>query len=107
VFAVRRGVVHTPPLSSGCLEGVTRGVLMEVAHGLGIPMDERVLTPDDLRAADEIFISSTSRNLIGVEAIGEHSYPNAPGPVTRRLEAAFAAYVADYIAKCTAGAERK
>jgi branched-chain amino acid aminotransferase len=98
VFAVKDGRVLTPPLASGCLEGVTRGVLLEIAPGLGIPMEEHRLTPDDLRGAEEVFISSTNRNLIGVGVIDGHPFVGAPGPVTRRMEEAFAAYVADYVA---------
>lgn len=99
VFAVQRGRVLTPPLTSGCLEGVTRGVLLEIAPGLGIPMEERPLKPDDLRQSDEMFISSTNRNLLGVGTLEEHVFPVVPGPITRRLEEAFAAYVADYVAR--------
>ena len=99
VFAVRGGAVCTPPLSSGCLEGITRGVLLEIAGAAGVPIEERVLMPDDLVRADEVFISSTSRNLIGVGAIEDHVFPHAPGPVTHRLEEAFAAYLKDSIAR--------
>ena len=99
VFAVSGGRVLTPPLSSGCLEGVTRGVLLEIAPRLGIPMEERALTPADLRRADEMFISSTNRNLIGVGSLEDHTFTGAPGPITRRLEEAFAAYVAEYITR--------
>jgi len=99
VFAVSGGRVLTPPLSSGCLEGVTRGVLLEIAPRLGIPMEERALTPADLRRADEMFISSTNRNLIGVGSLEDHTFAGAPGPITRRLEEAFAAYVAEYITR--------
>jgi branched-chain amino acid aminotransferase len=99
VFAVSGGKVLTPPLSSGCLEGVTRGILLEIAPRLGIPMEERTLTPADLRRADEMFISSTNRNLIGVGSLEDCTFEVAPGPITRRLEEAFAAYVADYTAR--------
>ncbi|HXZ20989.1 MAG TPA: aminotransferase class IV [Candidatus Acidoferrales bacterium] len=99
VFAVTGGRVLTPPLASGCLEGVTRGVLLEIAPRIGIPMEEHTLTPDDLRRADEMFISSTNRNLLGVGSLEDQIFEGAPGPVTRRLEEAFAAYVADYVAQ--------
>jgi branched-chain amino acid aminotransferase len=99
LFAVQGGRVLTPPLTSGCLEGVTRGVLLELAPRLGIAMEERTLTPGDLRGAEEMFISSTNRNLLGVGALEDHVFAGAPGPVTRRLEEAFAAYVAEYVAR--------
>jgi branched-chain amino acid aminotransferase len=106
IFAVSAGRVHTPPLSSGCLEGVTRSVLLEIAPKLGIPMEERTLTPADLRRADEVFISSTNRNLLGVGSIEDHVFAGAPGPITRRLEEAFAAYVAEYVARQSVAAAR-
>ena len=74
-------------------------MLLEIAPSLGIPMEERALTPADLRRADEMFISSTNRNLLGVGSLEDHTYAAAPGPITRRLEQAFAAYVADYLAR--------
>ncbi|MGB6200477.1 MAG: aminotransferase class IV [Candidatus Acidiferrales bacterium] len=97
VFCVRRGTVETPPLSAGCLEGVTRGLLLELAPAAGVPMIERTLRPEDLFSADEIFITSTNRSLLGIGEIAGHNYPAAPGPVTRKLEKMFAAYMNDYV----------
>ncbi|HKO04590.1 MAG TPA: aminotransferase class IV [Candidatus Acidoferrales bacterium] len=107
VFAVQGGRVLTPPLASGCLEGVTRGVLLELAPRLGIAMEERTLTPSDLRGAEEMFISSTNRNLLGVGALEDHVFAGAPGPVTRRLEEAFAAHVAEYVARQSVAPSRR
>ena len=69
LFCVRQGRVLTPPLSSGCLEGVTRSVLLEVAPAAGHPIEEAVLLPRDFFAADEVFITSTNRSLLGVVEI--------------------------------------
>jgi branched-chain amino acid aminotransferase len=99
IFCVRRGTVETPPLSSGCLEGVTRGLLLELAPPAGVPMIERTLSPEDLFSADEIFITSTNRSLLGIGEIAGHSYAAAPGPVTQKLEKMFAAYMNDYVAQ--------
>jgi len=107
LFIVQNGKVLTPPLSSGCLEGVTRSVLLEIAPKLGVPMEEKTLTPADLRKADEMFISSTNRNLIGVGSLEDHAFAAAPGPITRILEEAFAAYVADYIARLSVSSAAK
>jgi branched-chain amino acid aminotransferase len=89
--------VITPPLSSGCLEGVTRGILFEIAPEAGIHVAEQTLHPEDLYAADEVFVSSTNRNVIGVGEIAGRKLSAAPGPATRRLDSLFAAYVAEYI----------
>jgi branched-chain amino acid aminotransferase len=99
IFCAREGKVLTPPRDSGCLEGVTRAILLEIAPGVGVPIREQTLRPEDLFAADEVFISSTNRSLLGVGEIAGHRFASAPGPITERLERAFAAYMADYVAR--------
>jgi branched-chain amino acid aminotransferase len=99
MFCVQGGRVLTPPLDSGCLEGVTRALLLEIAPGAGVPAEERVLRPEDLLAADEVFISSTNRSLLGVGELRGHVYAEAPGPVTHKLEKVFAEYIANYVAQ--------
>jgi len=105
LFAVKNEKILTPPLNSGCLEGVTRGILMEIAPEAGVSVIEQALRPEDLYSADEVFISSTNRNLIGVGEIAGHKIP-APGPVCHRLNDVFDAYVADYVARRLASAAR-
>jgi branched-chain amino acid aminotransferase len=99
VFAVQAGQVLTPPLSSGCLEGVTRAILLEIGKDAGVTIEERTLRPEDLFAANEVFISSTNRSVLGVGQIESHTLAAAPGPVTGKLEKAFSAYVAEYLAR--------
>jgi branched-chain amino acid aminotransferase len=97
IFCVRGGRVTTPPLSSGCLEGITRGVLLEIGAAAGVPVEEGVLHPEDLYAADEVFISSTNRSMLGVGEINGHMITAAPGPITKKLEKVFAGYMREYI----------
>ena len=97
IFCVRSGRVCTPPLASGCLEGVTRSVLLEIGNGAGAPVEECTLLPDELYAADEVFISSTNRSMLGVSEVNGRRIASAPGPVTLKLEKAFAEYVREYI----------
>jgi branched-chain amino acid aminotransferase len=99
VFCARDGRVFTPPLSSGCLEGVTRGVLLDIAPATGVPVEEKTLRPEDLYAADEVFISSTNRSLIGVSEVEGHKFADAPGPITQRLEQAFNNHMIDYVSR--------
>ncbi|HEV2289506.1 MAG TPA: aminotransferase class IV [Candidatus Acidoferrales bacterium] len=106
VFCVRGGKVQTPPLGSGCLEGITRSILLEIGPRIGISCAEATLRPEDLYAAEEVFISSTNRNLLPVGEIAGHRYANAPGPVTRRLDEAFSAYIKEYLAGKAATAKR-
>lgn len=104
IFCVKGGAIYTPPLSSGCLEGITRSTLMEIGAGAGAPLVEKVLRPEDLYGADEIFISSTNRSVLAVGEVNGHKIPAAPGPVTQKTEKAFLAYVADYLARRAAAA---
>ncbi|HEV3219196.1 MAG TPA: aminotransferase class IV [Candidatus Acidoferrales bacterium] len=104
IFCVRGGRILTPPLTSGCLEGITRGVLLEIAASVGVSAAEHTLMPNDLFSAEEVCMSSTNRNLLGVGEIAGHKIAQAPGPVTLKLEKALAAYVADYVAKRRAAA---
>ena len=106
IFAVKNGKVYTPPLNSGCLEGVTRGILFEIAPEAGVAVVEQALRPEDIYSADEVFISSTNRNLLGVGEIAGHRIATAPGPVTRQLDELFDAHVADYVTRRLASAAR-
>jgi len=104
VYVVKGETIFTPPLSSGCLEGVTRGVLFEIAGEAGVGVKEQVLRPEDLYGADEMFISSTNRNVIGVGEIAGNTLAGAPGPVTKRVDEAFEAYVKEYVGRRRAAA---
>ncbi len=104
IFCVRGGRVSTPPLNSGCLEGITRSILLEIGPRAGVPCEEAILRPADLSSADEVFVSSSNRNLLAVGEIAGHCYLNAPGPITRRLDDAFAVYIKEYLAKQSSSA---
>jgi branched-chain amino acid aminotransferase len=106
IFAVKNRKVYTPPLNSGCLEGVTRGILFEIAPEAGIAVVEQTLRPEDLYSADEVFISSTNRNIIGVGEIAGHKIAAAPGPITRQIEDLFVAHVTDYVTRRLAATSR-
>jgi branched-chain amino acid aminotransferase len=100
LFVVKDEKVLTPPLSSGCLEGVTRGVLMEIASEAGTSVKEQTLRMEDLLGADEIFITSTNRNVIGVKEIAGQPIGNgSEGEITKRLDVAFDGYVREYVSR--------
>ena len=105
IFIVKDGKILTPPLNSGCLEGVTRGILLEIAPEAGLSVVETPLLPEDLYSAEEVFISSTNRNLISVSEIAGHAIP-VTGPVSQRLLELFDAYVSDYVSRRLASAVR-
>lgn len=97
IFLVRDGRVLTPPLSSGCLPGVTRDVLLEIGLRAGVEIEEETLRPDDLDRAREVFISSTTREVAGVRLVdaggGKVLRWPVPGKITEALEAAFQRHV--------------
>lgn len=90
VFVVRDGALSTPPERSGCLLGVTRALILELALRLGIPCGEPDLTVDALRTADEAFLTSSTRETHPIAAVDGAELPNAPGTITARLATAFA-----------------
>lgn len=106
IFCVRGGRVVTPPLSSGCLEGITRSVLLEIGASAGAPVEERTLLPEDLYVAEEVFISSTNRDLLPVVEINGNKIAGVNGPIAQKLEKAFTAYVREYIDARMAAAPR-
>jgi branched-chain amino acid aminotransferase len=94
VFVVRDGRVATPPADAGCLLGVTRALVIELCGELSIPCEEVALPVDALARADEAFLTSTVREVQPVTTVDGRPLPAAPGPVTRRLRAAFRDLVA-------------
>jgi branched-chain amino acid aminotransferase len=88
VFLVKGGDVRTPSLASGCLPGVTRGVVLEVAEGLGIRCEEMDLTNHDLEMADEVFLTSSTRGVVPVTRVGGRDL--VVGPVSARLRDSWA-----------------
>ncbi len=99
MFSVRGGAVETPPLAAGCLAGVTREVLLEIGPQIGLPIRERDLTPEELYEAEEVFITSTTREVQPVRQIEDHQWAQAPGPVTTAFAQAFSDYVQRYFAR--------
>jgi branched-chain amino acid aminotransferase len=107
IFCVKGGRVATPPLNSGCLEGITRGVLLEIGAAAGVPVEERRLLPQDLYAADEVFISSTNRNLLPASEIAGRKIGTGNTPVVEQLEKVFEVYVRKYIDSRAAAVGRR
>jgi branched-chain amino acid aminotransferase len=92
VFAVRGGVLHTPALEIGLLAGITRMRTLELARAEGLEVVEGELWPDELRGADEVFLTSSIRGVMPVGRLDDRVIP--VGPVTRRLMARYAEHLA-------------
>jgi branched-chain amino acid aminotransferase len=90
VFLVEQGRLVTPDVSAGILAGITRAHALEVARELGIPVELRTPTLEQAYAADELFISSSIRELMPVVRLDERTIGSGrPGPVFMRLRKAF------------------
>ncbi len=97
LFAVRGDHVFTPPLSCGCLPGVTRALLLEEIHVPGLTVSEKTLLSADLESADEVFITSTTRDLMPVVSI-QGLKIRGGRQVRDRLQQAFSEYTKTYVA---------
>lgn len=91
IFWVKRGRIYTPPLSAGCLEGVTRAVVLKEASRLGFDVAEKDAGLRRIAAADEIFLSSSLKLVLAVSEIsdGRLQLRFRPGPITRVLREHF------------------
>jgi branched-chain amino acid aminotransferase len=92
VFLVRGGTLVTPPDEAGLLAGITRAKVLGLARGLGIGVELRTFAPSELGSADEVFITSSIRELVPViSADGAPAGQGRPGPLTTKLLAAYRA----------------
>jgi branched-chain amino acid aminotransferase len=103
IFVVRGGLLMTPPVTDGCLEGITRGTVIECARELGIPFVERTLGRMDLFGAEEVFMTGTGAGIVRIcrldgERIGGETF----GETTVQLSEAYAA-----VASRARGRERR
>ena len=94
VFIVKGGVIYTPPVSDGGLDGITRGVIFELADQLGIKLEEKTLTRFDIMTADECFLTGTAAEVIpAVELDHRIIGDGTPGSMTARFSEAYRALV--------------
>jgi len=88
IFIVKNGVLSTPPLSDGCLEGLTRDSIIQIARDLGYKVKERSLARTELYTADEVFFTGTAAELTPINAV-DNRVIGPPGPITLELQARF------------------
>jgi len=84
IFAVRNGVIITPPLSAGALEGITQNSVMTIARDLGMDIRVDNLARSDLYIAEEIFVCGTAAEISSVRSVDDREVP-ANGPITRAI----------------------
>lgn len=89
LFIAQAGALSTPDLSSGCLPGTTRALLLEMAQELGVPAVERPVTVAQLAAADEVLITNSVIGVLPVRELETHGTYTVPGPVSQLLRRAY------------------
>jgi branched-chain amino acid aminotransferase len=90
LFVVSKGAALTPPLDAGLLPGITREFLFEVGKDVGIDVWEQILRDEDLFAADEAFLTSTTREAVPIVTVNDRTIGSGkPGLVTWKLLEAF------------------
>ncbi len=94
VHVIASGAIHTPPNGTRLLPGTTRDVVTELAVGLGIPCITGPVSLAELRTADEIWLAFSTRGVLPVTQLdGVAVGTGTPGPLFRRMHAAFSGYV--------------
>jgi branched-chain amino acid aminotransferase len=95
LFVVKDGAVLTPPIEAGLLAGITRAFVFDVGLACGVAVHEATLNDADLFGADEMFLTSTTREIVPIVTVNDSQIGTGkPGPVTLRLLAAFRRRVA-------------
>lgn len=89
-FIVKNGAALTAPIDAGLLPGITREFVFEIGKDAGVSVRDQVLHDEDLFAADECFLTSTTKEIVPIVQVDDRNIgPGVPGPVTKRLLGAF------------------
>jgi branched-chain amino acid aminotransferase len=90
IFIVRKGVLQTPPIDAGILEGITRDAVLDIAGELKIPVQQIPLVRHDIFITDECFLTGSAAEIIPVVKLDNRTIGDGrPGPLTRRLTERF------------------
>jgi branched-chain amino acid aminotransferase len=90
IYIVRDGKLLTPSHDAGIIEGITRGVVLDLARGMGIQVTEGLFDIDEIESADEMFLTSSTREVVPIARVEGKPIGNAqPGPITLKLLRAY------------------
>ena len=96
LFIVKDGKIFTPPSSTGALAGITAQLAIKLAKNLGYNVTETNITPFQLFTADEVFFTGTAAEIVPIREVNKRQIGSgSPGPVTKKLMAAFQKVIAD------------
>jgi branched-chain amino acid aminotransferase len=90
IFVIRKGVVYTPDLSAGALNGITRDTIFAICHDLGLKLIEKRITRDEVYIADEVFFTGTAAEVTPIRELDRIQIGSGSrGPITEKIQAAF------------------
>lgn len=90
IFIIKNGVIYTPPVYLGALEGITRNAIIEIARKNGYEVKEQPFTRHDVYIADEVFLTGTAVEVIAVNEVDTRQIKDGkPGPITNHLLSEF------------------
>ena len=99
IFIVKNGVLKTPPVDAGILEGLTRNAVIDLARKAGIPVEETAMVRHDIYVADECFLTGSAAEVIAVISLdGREIGTGKPGPITQQLLKLFREFTQSYTA---------
>ncbi len=98
IFRVKDGVVYSAPDDSDILKGITRALVTRLCGDLKIPYQQQAFSPNDLESADEVFLTSSTREVLPVTTVNQKTIPG-PGPISKKLGAAYKEYIKEYCEK--------
>ncbi len=85
IFIAKDGIIKTPPIADGALDGITRKAVIELAVAEGFEVKEQSMTQYDLYTADECFLTGTAAEIIPVKTIDGRDITHTPGPICQKL----------------------
>jgi branched-chain amino acid aminotransferase len=90
IFLIKQGIIRTPSIDSGILEGITRNFVIELAAKIGFTVRECALTRHDVYVADEIFLTGSAAEVIAVTKVDDRVIGSGKqGPITNQLREMF------------------
>jgi len=94
IFIVKNGVIYTPDLSAGALNGITRNTVFHIAKDLGLEIVQKRITRDEVYIADEAFFTGTAAEVTPIRELdrielGKDDYVGSRGPITEKIQSAF------------------
>jgi branched-chain amino acid aminotransferase len=94
LFVVKNGVVYTPDLSAGALNGITRNTVFHICKDLGVEVVQKRITRDEVYICDEAFFTGTAAEVTPIRELdrielGKDDYVGSRGPITEKIQSAF------------------